>query len=41
MTRCRCSRTGYAVTSLAAHQASPATLGEAIRGHWTVKNRLP
>lgn len=40
VTRCRCGCTGrrctktaYAVTSLAAHQANPATLGEATRGH--------
>ncbi|MFV2104974.1 ISAs1 family transposase, partial [Micromonospora sp. LOL_024] len=28
----------YAVTSLDAHQASPADLAAAIRGHWAVEN---
>lgn len=34
------TETAYAVTSLAAHQAGPADLGNAVRGHWTVENRL-
>jgi predicted transposase YbfD/YdcC len=45
--RCRRTRTGrwrtetaYAVTSLAAEQADPAELADAIRGHWHVENRL-
>lgn len=44
---CRRTRTGrwrtetvYAVTSLAAEQADPAELADAIRGHWHVENRL-
>jgi predicted transposase YbfD/YdcC len=34
------TETAYAVTSLAAHQAGPADLGNAVRGHWKVENRL-
>ncbi|MER6611096.1 ISAs1 family transposase [Streptomyces sp. NPDC000927] len=30
----------YAVTSLDAHQAGPAELAAAIRGHWGIENRL-
>ena len=32
--------TCYAVTSLAATQASPAELAAIIRGHWTIEDRL-
>jgi predicted transposase YbfD/YdcC len=35
------TETAYALTSLAAHQASPADLGAAVRGHWQVENTLP
>ena len=34
------TETAYTVTSLAAHQASPADLGDAVRGHWHVENEL-
>ena len=34
------TETAYAVTSLAAHQGSPADLGDAVRGHWHVENEL-
>lgn len=34
------TETAYAVTSLAAHQAGPADLGAAVRGHWHVENKL-
>jgi predicted transposase YbfD/YdcC len=34
------TETAYALTSLAAHQASPADLGDAVRGHWQVENTL-
>jgi predicted transposase YbfD/YdcC len=34
------TETAYAVTSLAAHQAGPADLGDAVRGHWKVENKL-
>lgn len=33
-------KTADAVTSLAAHQTSPADLGDAVRGHWHVENEL-
>ncbi|MEU9457198.1 ISAs1 family transposase [Streptomyces sp. NPDC048277] len=29
----------YAITSLTAHQATPADLAERVRGHWAVENR--
>lgn len=29
----------YAVTSLMAHQATPADLAERVRGHWAIENR--
>jgi predicted transposase YbfD/YdcC len=29
----------YAVTSLTAHQATPADLAERVRGHWAIENR--
>ncbi|MFE0646950.1 ISAs1 family transposase, partial [Streptomyces sp. NPDC058877] len=29
----------YAVTSLKAHQATPADLAERVRGHWAIENR--
>lgn len=34
------TQTAYAVTSLATHQAGAADLADAVRGHWTVENRL-
>jgi predicted transposase YbfD/YdcC len=34
------SETAYAVTSLAATQASPAELAAIIRGHWAIEDRL-
>ena len=34
------TETVYAVTSLAATQASPAELADILRGHWTIEDRL-
>jgi hypothetical protein len=36
--RGKAARTCYAVTSLSVTQASPAQLGEIIRGHWGIEN---
>jgi hypothetical protein len=37
-----CGRPGahYAITDLRVHQAKPAQLATAIRGHWSIENKL-